>query len=257
MSVSTNGGRASRVRIAAAGDVHADEARRGDLEIAFRDVAADSDLIVLAGDLTTHGRTPEAALLADCCRDLPVPVFAVLGNHDWHAGCQDEIRAVLADAGVNVLERGWATHEVRGTTVGIVGTKGFVGGFEPGSHLPDFGEPPLRALYAETTAEVEALDAGLRAVAHCAVRVVVLHYSPSLETIEGERPEIWSQLGTDRLAGPIAEHRPDLVVHGHAHAGRFEGSIDDVPVYNVAVPVLGRDFWTFELAPAGAVYGPV
>jgi uncharacterized protein len=257
MSTSRNGSGAERVKIAAAGDVHADEARRRDLEAAFVEAAEGADLIVLAGDLTTHGRTPEAGILADCCRDLPVPVFAVLGNHDWHAGCQDEIRAVLADAGVTVLERDSATHEVRGTTLGIVGTKGFVGGFEPGSHLPDFGEPALRALYAETSAEVEALDAGLRAVADCALRIVVLHYSPSIETIEGERPEIWSQLGTDRLAVPIAEHRPDLVVHGHAHAGRFEGSIDGVPVYNVAVPVLGRDFWTFEVSAAGAVYGPV
>jgi Icc-related predicted phosphoesterase len=257
MSASRNGSRAAGIRVAAAGDVHADEARRRHLESAFAQVGSEADLIVLAGDLTTHGRPPEAAILADCCRDLPLPVFAVLGNHDWHAGCQDEIREVLADAGVTVLERGWAIVDVRDTTVGVVGTKGFVGGFEPGSHLPDFGEPPLRALYAETTAEVEALEAGLRAVEDCSVRVVVLHYSPSVETIEGERPEIWSQLGTDRLAGPIAEYRPDLVVHGHAHAGRFEGSIDGVPVYNVAVPVLGRDFWTFELSPAGAVYGPV
>ena len=54
-------------------------------------------------------------------------------------------------------------------------------------------------------------------------------------------------LGTDRLAGPIAEHRPDVVLHGHTHAGSFEGAIGDVPVFNVAVPVLGRDFFVFEL----------
>jgi len=29
--------------------------------------------------------------------------------------------------------------------------------------------------------------------------------------------------------------------------GTFAGSIGDVPVFNVAVPVLGRDFWIFEL----------
>jgi Icc-related predicted phosphoesterase len=54
-------------------------------------------------------------------------------------------------------------------------------------------------------------------------------------------------MGSDRLAGPIAEHSPDLVLHGHAHAGRFEGFIGRIPVYNVATYVTGKDFWTFEL----------
>jgi hypothetical protein len=37
------------------------------------------------------------------------------------------------------------------------------------------------------------------------------------------------------------------VLHGHAHAGTFEGAIGSAPVYNVAVPVTGGDFWLFEL----------
>ena len=43
-------------------------------------------------------------------------------------------------------------------------------------------------------------------------------------------------------------HQPDLVVHGHAHAGTFEGRLADVPVFNVSVPVMKRDFWVFELS---------
>jgi hypothetical protein len=36
-------------------------------------------------------------------------------------------------------------------------------------------------------------------------------------------------------------------VHGHAHHGSFEGDVDGVPVYNVAVHVMGREFWVFEV----------
>jgi Icc-related predicted phosphoesterase len=79
------------------------------------------------------------------------------------------------------------------------------------------------------------------------VRIVLLHYAPTCETIVGEPPGIWPFLGCDRLAAPIAQHEPDLVLHGHAHAGTFEGEIGGSPVYNVAVPVTGRDFWLFEL----------
>ena len=55
------------------------------------------------------------------------------------------------------------------------------------------------------------------------------------------------------MAAPIAAHRPDLVLHGHAHGGSFEGCIGPVPVYNVAVHVIGRDFWIFDVAPKEGV----
>jgi Icc-related predicted phosphoesterase len=76
---------------------------------------------------------------------------------------------------------------------------------------------------------------------------VLLHYAPTAGTLLGEPEGIWTYLGSDRLATPIAEHRPDVVLHGHAHAGTFEGAIGTVPVYNVAVHVTGRDFYVFDL----------
>jgi uncharacterized protein len=236
-----------RIRIAAAGDVHF--GRDGDRERAhasFAALAGRVDLILLAGDLTTHGEPEQAAILAGAVRELAIPVVAVLGNHDHHSGRADEVAAVLEEAGIVMLDRSHHVLEVCGAELGIVGTKGFVGGFA-GYHLPDFGEPLLRRVYAETVAEVEALDEGLRAVALCPFRIVLLHYSPSGQTLEGERREIWTFLGTDRLAAPILEHNPDLVLHGHAHAGTFEGSVGEVPVYNVSVPVMGEDFWVFEM----------
>jgi uncharacterized protein len=234
------------IRVAAAGDVHCDEVNRDELELAFRRVEGEVDLVLLAGDLTTYGELEQAEMLAEICRESEVPVYAVLGNHDWHCDRAAELSVVLADVGVHMVDRSSAVREVDGVTVGIAGVKGFVGGF-PDSQLPDFGEPLLRRVYAETTAEVEALGAGLEAIAGCDYRIALLHYAPTATTLTGEPRGIWPFLGTDRLAEPILEHRPDVVLHGHAHAGAFRGAVGDVPVYNVAVPVLGRDFFVFEL----------
>jgi Icc-related predicted phosphoesterase len=247
---------ARKLRIAAAGDLHCCDERRESVASALRELEGTADLVLLCGDLTTHGEPEEAAVLAEACATLGIPVFAVLGNHDWHSGRHDEVVAELDRGGVRVLERQWATCQLGGLQVGIAGTKGFVGGF-PGSHLPDFGEPLLRAVYKETTLEVEALDRALREIALCQVRIVMLHYAPTAATIDGEAPGIWTFLGTDRLAAPIAEHEPDLVLHGHAHSGTFEGTIGDVPVYNVSVPVMGRDFWLFELEASAAPSTPI
>ena len=234
------------IRIAAAGDVHCDEVNRDEIERAFAHVDGEVEAILLAGDLTTYGELEQGELLAEICRPVETPIFAVLGNHDWHCNQAAELAAVLEDAGVRVVDRGHATLRLDGARLGIAGTKGFVGGF-PDSQLPDFGEPLLREVYAETSAEVEALDEGLGAIAECDYRVALLHYAPTRSTLEGEPRGIWAFLGSDRLAAPVLEHRPDVVLHGHAHVGAFQGAIGAVPVYNVAVPSLARDFFRFEL----------
>jgi Icc-related predicted phosphoesterase len=236
-----------RIRIAAAGDVHFDgEADRERARASFASLEGRADLILLAGDLTTHGQPEEAAILADATAQLDVPVVTVLGNHDWHSNRAAEVAAVLEEAGIVVLQRGHHILELCGAQVGIAGGKGFVGGFA-GSHIPDFGEPLLRQVYADGMAEVQALDAALREIALCPFRIVLLHYAPTTQTLEGERRDIWTFLGSDRLAVPILEHNPDLVLHGHAHAGTFQGTVGEVPVYNVSVPVMGEDFWVFEM----------
>ena len=164
---------------------------------------------------------------------------------DAEVGSEDRLGDVvdrrLADPPVRRAGVGVAVED----EVGIVGVKGFVGGFAP-RHLPDFGEPSLRAVYQEATDEVRALDEGLHEIATCPVRIVLLHYAPIEATLEGEPREIWVFLGSDRFAAPILEHGPDLVLHGHAHAGSPDGMIGETPVHNVSQPVLGTDFRFFE-----------
>jgi uncharacterized protein len=237
----------ARVKIAAAGDVHCAPENRDAVLTAFDAIDGAADVVLLAGDLTTHGEPEQAEILAEACRGMGTPVVAVLGNHDLHANRADEVTDVLTGAGIQVLERSHTT--LAGCGIGIAGTKGFVGGFR-GLGLPDFGEPSLRAIYAETTEEVNALSAGLHEIALCPFRIALLHYAPVADTLHGEPPEIWTFLGSDRLAAPILEHRPDLVLHGHAHSGRLQAELDGVPVFNVSVPVMRQDFWMFELSGA-------
>ena len=244
-----NGAQGRRsIRIATAGDIHcgrqsACEHLRG----AVQELADRVDCFLLAGDLTTHGEPEQGAILAEAFAGVEVPVLTVLGNHDWHCNRRDELVAALErDGTIDVIDGSHRILDVCGVELGVVGVKGFVGGF-PGSHLPDFGEPLLREVYAESMRDAQVLEEGLRAIAACPLRIVLLHYAPVTDTLIGEPEPIWTFLGTDRLAPPIIEHEPDLVLHGHAHSGTFEGRLGPVPVFNVSVPVLGRDFWELEL----------
>jgi uncharacterized protein len=254
MSPSSPDGQPASLRIAAAGDIHCREANRDAVTAAFATLE-EVDLVLLAGDLTSHGSAAEAEILCEATAGVEAPIFAVLGNHDYHGDEAGQIAERLVEAGIELLEGRAAFCQIGALEVGIVGAKGFVGGFAP-RHLPDFGEPSLRAIYAEAGAEVEALEAGLHEVATCPVRIVLLHYSPVEATLEGEPREIYALLGSDRLAAPILEHGPDLVLHGHAHEGAEEGRIGETPVRNVSQPVLGRAFWTAELQPR-ATHSPI
>jgi Icc-related predicted phosphoesterase len=237
-----------RIRLAAAADIHCSDETRAEVEAAFSRVEAEADIILLAGDLTTFGLPEQAQVLADIAAGVGIPIVAVLGNHDYHSDREDELAEILTGAGIVLLERSSTVLSVNGVSMGVVGAKGFIGGFAGGGI--NFGEAMIREIYAETTADVEALDRGLAEIAGAAIRIALLHYSPVAATLEGEPPQLWGVLGNERLAVPLAAHRPDLVLHGHAHRGRFQGSIDSIPVFNVAVHVMGRDFWTFELEPS-------
>ena len=242
------------IRVAAAGDIHAGAAERDRVREAFGRVESQADLVLLAGDLTQHGQVDEVCVVADACAELDIPVVAVLGNHDWQSDRPGDLVRALAEAGVVVLDRSHTILPIGGVSVGVAGVKGFVGGF--GNQWANFGEPIFREAYAETTKDVDGLEQGLAAVDACAIRIALLHYSPIEATLVGEPERLWLVLGAERLAGPIRAHRPHLAVHGHAHHGSFEGDVDGVPVYNVAVHVMGREFWVFELNAEERTPGP-
>src|SRR5437899_5423486 len=194
------------IRVAAAGDIHAGSAERDRVTEAFSRVEEQADLILLAGDLTQHGQVDEVCVVADACRELQVPVVAVLGNHDWQSDRPGDLTRALTEAGVVVLDRMHTILPVNGVSVGIAGVKGFVGGF--GQQWANFGEPFFREAYAETTKDVDGLERGLAAIEPCAVRIALLHYSPVEATLVGEPERLWLLARARPPPGPPAPPPP-------------------------------------------------
>jgi Icc-related predicted phosphoesterase len=235
------------VRIAAVGDVHVGLDSAGRLRTGLDGVAAKADVLLLAGDLTHRGRVEEAKVLVEDLRGVGLPVVAVLGNHDYHCDQQDQITAVLVDAGIRVLEGEAATVEVGGRRVGIAGTKGFGGGFA-GASASDFGEPEMKAFTRLTKRLASRLERALASLDPAGVRVALLHFSPVAETLAGEPCEIHPFLGSYLLAEAIDRAGADLALHGHAHRGSRTGATSrGIPVRNVAQPVIGRAYEVFHL----------
>jgi Icc-related predicted phosphoesterase len=195
-------------------------------------------------------------VLAEELRGVPVPVVAVLGNHDYHSDREKEVTDVLADAGVEVLEGSSTVVDVAGTPVGIAGVKGFGTGFA-GASGSDFGEPMMKAFVRHAQEAADALRGALEELAGAGVerRVALMHYAPTDDTLRGERREIYPFLGSYFLGEAVDRVGADVAIHGHAHGGTEKGvTPGGILVRNVAQPVINRAYNVYCLdceAPTG------
>jgi Icc-related predicted phosphoesterase len=234
------------IRIAAVGDVHFGHDSAGTMRPHLETIGEQADVLLIAGDLTRHGLAEEAAVLAKELRDVSIPVISILGNHDYHCDEQDEIRKLLEEAGVTVLEGESSVLQIGSCTLGVVGTKGFGGGFA-GACGSDFGEPEMKAFIRHTKALSDRIFKELSSL-NTDYKVVLLHYSPVEDTLVGERLEIYPFLGSYLMAEAIDSAGADLAIHGHAHGGSEKGlTAKGIDVRNVAQPMLGRPYTVYCL----------
>jgi Icc-related predicted phosphoesterase len=225
----------THVRFAAVGDIHVQKDSAGTLRNLFAQAADEADALLLCGDLTDYGTAEEVKVLVEELGAIHIPVVAVLGNHDYESGTPEVVAEALTQAGVRVLDG--AACEIEG--VGIAGVKGFGGGFGRGS-LGAWGEPAIKLFVQEALNEAMKLESAL-AKLRTRRRIALLHYSPVVGTVQGEPAEIFPFLGSSRLEEPLLRYPIDAVFHGHAHRGSLEArTINGVPVYNVAKPLLQR-----------------
>ena len=227
----------SIIRVAAVGDLHCSKASQGVFQPLFAHITEMADILLLAGDLTDLGQPDEARVLAKELAVMRAPVAAVLGNHDFESGKADEVRQILTEAGVTLLDGD--ACEVRG--IGIAGVKGFGGGFGHRALSP-WGEDTIKIFVREAVDEALKLE---RALARLRTNrlVALMHYAPIADTVDGEPLEIFPFLGSSRLEEPLGRYPVSLAVHAHAHRGRSDGTTrNGVPVYNVSMPLLSRVF---------------
>ena len=225
------------VRLAALADLHCGKTCSVDLQPLLMEISQAADVLLLCGDLTDLGVPEEAHVLAKVLSTVRIPMVGVLGNHDFEGGHQEEIKQILGEAGLKILDG--EAIEVHG--IGFAGTKGFGGGFGRRT-LEPWGEPPIKQFVQEALDETLKLESALARL-RTAQRVAVLHYAPIRGTVEGEPPEIFAFLGSSRMEEPINRYEVAAVFHGHAHHGAPEGATQTgIPVFNVSHTLLKNSY---------------
>jgi Icc-related predicted phosphoesterase len=229
---------ANTVRIAAVSDIHYGKHSKDHLRELFEAASATADVLLLCGDLTDYGTREEAEILAmDLRAYVRIPMLGVLGTHDFESGTAEIVKEIMEETGVNMLDG--ECDEIK--NVGFAGVSGFGGGFGR-LMLNAWGEPLIKQFVQAAIDEELKLEQALSNL-QTDHRVVLMHYAPICQTVEGEPREIWPFLGSSRLEEPLNRFGVVACFHGHAHRGAPEGKTGTgVPVYNVCVHVLREQY---------------
>jgi Icc-related predicted phosphoesterase len=167
------------------------------------------------------GEPEGVAKFLDLISEVTIPMVVIFGNHDCSSGNIPAIKeSLLINPLIKILDGDYVEYEVKGSKVGIAGTKGFGGGFAP-NRIVGRGEKSIQDFIHEEDIEVAKLSRALDRMEEASLdyRVVVTHWASFVEVIEGEPLELYPVLGSSRLGDAIISQKPCLALSGHAHHG--------------------------------------
>jgi Icc-related predicted phosphoesterase len=126
--------------------------------------------------------------------------------------------------------------------IGIVGTQGSL---DKATSWQRRNIPSVKGVFERRAKRAESLLKKMDTkVDH---RILLMHYSPCLETCEGEDDKAFSWLGSRKFYKIVMRQQPDLVIHGHVHNSvRHEAMIGNSVVRNVSLPAV-RSIVSLEL----------
>ena len=194
------------------------------------------DVFLFAGDMINRGNAEEYVTVLDHIEKTlgsTFPIIGCFGNEEYNEVRKDIVsivgnRMILLDEKSYILE-------AHGLKIGIVGTQGSL---DKATSWQRRNIPSIKGVFERRAKRAASLLKKMKGkVDH---RVLLMHYSPCLQTCEGEDEKAFSWLGSRKFYSLVVEHQPDLVIHGHVHnAIRHEVTIGSTLIRNVSLPAVG------------------
>lgn len=203
------------------------------------------DIFLMAGDMIHRGRAEEFSTILDAvesCLGDGFPIVACFGNEEYSEARKELIR--IAGDRVMFLDEKSVVLEIDDISLGIVGTQGSL---DKATSWQKRNIPSIKKIFERRARRAASLLKGLQKKADRTI--LLMHYSPCLETCVGDESKSFAWLGSRKFFSVIEKHQPDLVIHGHVHNSRtHEAVLGRTLVRNVAIPAVGGitelDLWS-------------
>lgn len=243
------------MRILAVGDIHSP--RYLDGFVASLREHEPPDILLMAGDMINKGEVSEYSRLLDAIDDIwgkGYPRASCFGNEEY-SSIRDEIVASVGSR-IDFLDDRGRVYRVAGKRVGIVGTQGSL---DKPTEWQKKNLPNIKSVFVRRAKRASTL---LQEMSHRVdIKILLMHYSPCIETCVGEDERAFSWLGSRRFYTVVLKEQPDFVIHGHVHNSTvLSCTIGKTIVRNVAFPA-ARSLTCLELGeesqmPPAMVSGP-
>jgi len=223
------------MKIAAVADVHSPRFLE-DFNSSL-DVLTPPDIFLMAGDMVNRGKADEIVSVLDSIRSKlgeDFPIVACFGNEEYSEARKEIIE--FADNRMVFLDEKSTILEIDGIKLGIVGTQGSL---DKATNWQRRNIPSIKKIFERRARRAASLLKGLEQKTDR--KLLLMHYSPCLETCEGEETKSFAWLGSRKFYTLIEKYQPDIVIHGHVHNSvRHRAFIGPTVVYNVAFPAVGK-----------------
>ena len=202
------------------------------------------DIFFFAGDMINRGNASEYITILDTIEDslgAGFPVIACFGNEEYNEVRKDilsivEDRMLFLDEKSTIID-----HSSR--HIGVVGTQGSL---DKATNWQRRNIPSVKGVFERRAKRAASLLKKFEKKVD--KRILLMHYSPCLETCEGEEEKAFSWMGSRKFYRVVRDQSPDLVIHGHVHNSTMhKAMIGTTVVHNVSLPAVGSitelDFW--------------
>ena len=231
-----------KVRILATADVHSPrflDEFKGSLSS-----QEPPDVFLFAGDMINRGSAAEYGIILDLLEKTlggSFPIIGCFGNEEYNE-VREDIVSLVGDRMLFLDEKSTIV-ESNGLKIGIVGTQGSL---DKATSWQRRNIPSVKGVFERRARRAESLLKKMDK--RVDRRILLMHYSPCLETCEGEDDKAFSWLGSRKFYKIVLKQQPDLVIHGHVHNSiRHEAMLGDTVVRNVSLPAVGSiaalDLW--------------
>jgi len=194
------------------------------------------DVFFFAGDMINRGNATEYVTVLDTIEDAlgtGFPIIACFGNEEYNE-VRKEILSIVGDRMLFLDEKS-AIINSGSTRIGIVGTQGSL---DKATSWQRSNIPSVKGVFERRARRAASLLKKMEKTTD--KQILLMHYSPCLETCEGEDDRAFSWLGSRKFYRVVREHQPDLVIHGHVHNSvRHKAVIRTSLVHNVCLPAVG------------------
>lgn len=226
--------RVALVNILAVADVHSPK-YLSEFKSALKGLKV-PDIFLIAGDMIFRGQVTEYARVLDVIEEelgAEFPIIACFGNEEYSEVRDDIID--LTEERMLFLDEKSTVVEVGNVSFGIVGTQGSL---DKATRWQRRNIPSWKGVFERRAKRAASLLKKMEGEVDR--KILLMHYSPCLETCEGEEDKAFSWLGSRKFYRIVLEQQPDLVIHGHVHnSTRHTAQFGSTHVRNVAFPAVG------------------